>query len=173
MRLLLILLSVLAITAPATFGQTPDALRAPAPEGPQLIRPEGTNPTPTARQRTEVEPRQVLLNTATAWVSEDLSTLLSAFGDRRVAIDLGAAGKTGEYGPAQAHFLFKRLFRRTETREFTLKRYRPQPDAPHAVFDWHYLDERDGGARRVRLVISLRKEAGTWVIDEIRSTSRR
>ncbi len=148
--------------------------RAPAVTGQQKsLLPNKHSPrvSPDSGARS-ASPRQTLSGFSQAWAGEDLPTLLSVFGDRRVSIDVGAIARAGEYGPAQVRFLFKRIFARTDTRAFTLKRYRPHADAPHGICDWLYVDERNGGSHRVRLVVSLRKEAGLWVIDEIRSASR-
>jgi hypothetical protein len=107
-----------------------------------------------------------------AWLAEDLSAIVKHFGSRRASVDLGSLGRSGEYGSAQVYFLFKRLFDRTETREVRLDKLRPAGDSPHATFDWQYVDERKGSSHRVRLFVSMRREAGAWVVDEIKVVPR-
>ncbi|MAE72027.1 MAG: hypothetical protein CME06_16365 [Gemmatimonadetes bacterium] len=166
---LALLSSLLILTgALAASAQAPGSARTVTPAAPTRGRSDAAE-----SSTRELSPRALLEQIATAWRTEDLSLLLRAFGDRRVAIDVGGAARAGEYGPAQGYFFFKRLFDRTQTRKFDLNRYRASGDAPHAVFDWRYVDERTGGVHRSRLVISLRREAGTWVVDEIRAASRR
>ncbi len=167
-RLVLLSSMLIMTAAPAADAQTSGSVRTISPATPAQGRSDAAE-----NATRELGPRALLEQMATAWQAEDLSLLLKAFGDRRVGIDVGGAARSGEYGPAQGYFLFKRLFDRTQTRKFDLNRYRASGDAPHAVFDWRYVDERTGGVHRSRLVISLRREAGTWVVDEIRAASRR
>jgi hypothetical protein len=175
MFLLLLACAAALACTPGGYAQTRSPQRAPAKELARQKQPPRAQSAarPAAESHlSATEAHKVLNELAISWSKENLSALLEAFGERRVAIDVGSVAKAGEFGPTQERFLFKRIFARTETRTFILKRYRPNADAPHAVFDWRYVDEKSGGLRRVRLVVSLRREAGSWVIDEIRSASR-
>jgi len=163
------LLTIVLAGALTAHAQVSGAARSPVPAPRAVQRPGG----PRVESKQKVEAEVVLKRFAAAWRGENLSVLLAAFGDRRISIDVGGAARAGEYGPSQIYFLFKRLFDRTETRKFELNRHRAGGDAPHAVYDWRYVDERTGAVRGTRLLISVRPEAGAWVIDEIRADRRR
>ncbi len=152
--------------------------QAPSPVGPTLPRrvpdvARRATPAPRAGVAVRSGPRDVLVAFGKAWEAENLSGLLGLFGEARVPVDLGSAARGGQYGPAQLYFQFKRLFERTATSRFALRRLRAVGDSPHAIFDWQYLDEKRGGVqRRVRLIVSLRQDAGAWKVEEIKSVSR-
>lgn len=140
------------------------------------IAQEGQSSTPidgvVSLKSTEQSPGTRLSALAETWKSEDLGALVGHFGEGRVTVELGSLGRSGEYGAAQAHFLFRRLFRRIETTDLRVHRLRPAGENPHATFEWSYIEERSGTVTRAQLFVALRREAGTWVVDEIRVAPR-
>ena len=145
---------------------------ASQPVGAQDVLSSGPDDGSVSAATAERQPADRLSGLAENWKTEDLSALAGHFGEGRVTIELGSLGRSGEYGAAQAHFLFRRLFRRVETTEIRVHRLRPAGENPHATFDWSYIEERSGAVTRAQLFVALRREAGTWVVDEIRVVPR-
>lgn len=175
-------LLAVAVGAGRVYPQAPAQAQsyAPADVGRVVSQPDDeTTASPKDKKKAArgEDPMDVFADFEDAWVSEDVSKILSHFGKGKVTISISGTGPSGgEFSKNQSYYLLKDLFKYTSTSKFEFVQFRKMDDDGRtffAVAEREYKKADDGRVLADKIYVSLHREqngnAGRWVIDEIKS----
>ena len=122
-------------------------------------------------------PMDVFSQIEAGWNARNVDMILRHFGPGKVAIaiDGGSSPVAGTFSKSQSHYLFKDLFRYTNTRKFEFVQFRNGEDGSqsYAIAERHYLRRDDGRLIKDKVYVSLHLDREDkrekWVVDEIKS----
>lgn len=117
--------------------------------------------------------RDVLAHIQDSWRSGDAHAITRHFGARKVSIALsGLEPVGGHFSRSQSYYILKAHFEATRVQDFEFEHLRePAPDDELALALARrlYRVRGDGRVIRDRVLVALSREAGRWVISEIRA----
>jgi len=157
-RIRILVLLVLALTMASLSGSA----RA---KGPQNEAPATEN----------IGPMPILDDIQHGWSSGDADLILRHFGSNKVNIVIDGSGPGGSYSKDQGYYLFKELFKATQTKKFVFIQIRNSGEGGSSTFaiaERRYQRRDDGRQIKDKVYISLHQEhseGGRWVLDEIKS----
>ena len=120
-------------------------------------------------------PMPVLDDIQQGWTNGDADLILRHFGSNKVNIVIDGSGPGGSYSKDQGFYLFKDLFKATQTKKFVFIQIRNSGEGGSSTFaiaERRYQRRDDGRQIKDKVYISLHQEhsdGGRWVLDEIKS----
>lgn len=140
----------------------------------QLHRVKKLPPPPASKEKEIIDvPLSVFADIERGWRSGKEASILSHFGQGKVAISISGAGpKGGYFSRSQSHYLLRDLFKYTITKKFEFTQYRNIHNGNrkvYAVAERQYKRRDDGRLFKDKIYVSLHRENKRWVISEIKS----
>ena len=109
------------------------------------------------------------------WERSDVDGLLSLLSERgKVIMKVGFLNLDGEYGRSQAKTVMKEFFEGGSKRRFSISRYRELSGgiSAYAAGTIHFVDEKFGLDRTLKIFISMEESGGRWSVEEFRISDK-
>jgi hypothetical protein len=128
---------------------------------------------PAQPQPPPVSARDIFASIRDSWQAGDAHGITRHFGARKVSIGLPEVEPVGgHFSRSQSYYILKAHFEASRDRDFEFEHVRDPAPADRLALGLArrlYREQGDGRVIRDRVLVALSREAGRWVISEIRA----